>query len=91
MRKTKSQKIHFKRRFYDRVGVWLTKNDLAQISLMIKQGKATLVKRQSQRVTIWNMTYAEKNLNWVYDSKTKNVVTVLYPEEKMNEKDTAIE
>jgi hypothetical protein len=82
MIKRKAQRIHAKRRFLERTGWSLTSADLDALSLQIRQGKAKFLRKQSNRVSHWEAESPRGCLRLVYDSRTKQVVTVLPKEEQ---------
>jgi uncharacterized protein YjhX (UPF0386 family) len=56
--KAKAQRLHAKRRGAERYGLNLSNDDLAQIVRLIQEGKATLIEKQSNRVTIFDVEMA---------------------------------
>ena len=56
MLKSRAQRHHAKARGAERYGLVLTNDDLKGIVQDIQRGKATLVEKQSRRVTIFDVT-----------------------------------
>lgn len=81
-RKADSERGHAKRRMLERFGVSPSDQDLRQAVLAIQQGKAKLIRKQSKRVTVWELMLLEW-LVWVaYDKFTKEITTVMRPREE---------
>lgn len=80
-RKKDSQYIHACNRAVERLGFL---PDFKEIVKKIQSGKASFYRRDSDRITLWLMTFAEKDMVVVYDSKRHSVVTFLYPKEAVN-------
>ena len=55
----------------------LNKYEQQQLVKKIQKAQATFIKRQSNRVTLFDVEYKEKILRVVYDSVRKSIVTVL--------------
>jgi len=77
--KRKNQIKHARRRFKSRFDISLNSNQYNQLVNRIKKGKADFVRRQSNRVTIWDMDFEGHLIRVVYDKKTAAIVTALYP------------
>lgn len=84
--KKELQKRHAKKRFQTRLGISLT-NELHNFLVRkIQKGEAVKVEKQSNRVSIWDIDvgglFKENpeidSLRVVYDSNTKNIVTILF-------------
>lgn len=75
--KAKSQRKHAKRRALSRYGLALSRHHLDAIVLQIQSGKAKFVERQSNRVTLWEVSYEGHILPVVYDKIRKTCVTFL--------------
>lgn len=84
--KKELQKRHAKKRFQTRLGISLT-NELHNFLVRkIQKGEAVKVEKQSNRVSIWDIDVRglfKENpeidfLRVVYDSNTKNIVTLLF-------------
>lgn len=84
-----AQRIHSRRRFGQRYGGTLTPELSAIIVRRIRRNLAVLVEKQSNRTSVWDVTLhahecAESHphlvgraVRVVYDSKRKNLVTIL--------------
>lgn len=84
--KRKNQIKHAKRRFKKRFDISLNENQYTQLINRIKKGQADFVKRQSNRVTIWDLEFEGHDIRVVYDKKTSAIVTALYPNQQLLEK-----
>ena len=86
--KTVAQRIHAKRRGFERYGIVLNQQSYWTLALTIrnssngKTNNARFVDRQSNRVTRWFVKHQSRWFPVVYDSKRKTIVTVL-PEESL--------
>lgn len=83
------QFIHTRRRAAERFGVALTQATYKQIIQDIQKGVATFLHRQSNQVTIWQVTAEEEIMVAFYDKRRKTIKTVLTPaqyEETFNDK-----
>ncbi len=84
--KKELQKRHAKKRFQTRLGISLTQELHNFLVQKIQKGQAIKVEKQSNRVSIWDIDvrglFRENPeidyLRIVYDSNTKNIVTILY-------------
>lgn len=95
--KKQGQQIHTKRRAKERYGLNLNKDDRRAITQRIKDSlkkpevitpaaSANFLVKHSNRVSEWEVPYAEKNLRVLYDSKRSSIITCLPPlEEKETE------
>ena len=77
--KRRNQIKHARRRFKDRFDISLNGNQYKQLINRIKKGKADFVKRQSNRVSLWDIDFEGHLIRVVYDKKTSAIVTALYP------------
>lgn len=80
MKKKKSQRLHFRRRALERVGFAIGERAIREMVRRIQEGEATFVRRQSNRVTLWEVEVPEEDgrkVRCVYDKRTKEIVTVL--------------
>ena len=80
--KGKSERFHARRRFGERMGVTLTRKMHHDLVQRIREGKATFVERQSNRITLWRMNVKGESCVVVYDKARGNIVTVLDEEEE---------
>ena len=71
------ERMHARQRAKERFGVNLKNKDLATLVTMIQKGNAEFLRRQSKRVTIWRVRYAEKTMLVVYDTLRHMIVTFL--------------
>lgn len=68
---------HARKRFFERYGKNFNKAMRKTFISMIQTGKASLIEKQSNRVSKYSVFY-ENELYWViYDSNRKNIVTAL--------------
>jgi hypothetical protein len=79
--KGKSERFHARQRFGERMGMTLTRRVHRELVARIREGKATFVERQSNRITLWRMDIRGESCVVVYDKDRKNIVTVLEDEE----------
>lgn len=75
--KRKAQLKHARRRFDGRFDIKLNDNEYLQLVNKIQKGNAEFIERQSNRVTVWNVSYNDKVIRVVYDKRTKVIVTAL--------------
>lgn len=84
--KRELQKKHAKRRFSTRLGITLTQELHNFLVRKIQKGEAVKIEKQSNRISLWEVPtpnmfpeYPEiQELRVIYDSNTKNIVTLLY-------------
>ena len=81
--KRKNQIRHAFQRFEKRFDICLNDNQYNQLVNRIKKGKAEFVKRQSNRITIWDLEFEGQSVRVVYDKNTSAIVTALYPPDHM--------
>lgn len=77
MSKAKAQRRHAQRRARGRYGVHLNRADLDAMVRQIQAGKATFLRRQSGRVSLFAVDMQGLRVPVVYDRKRKTIVTVL--------------
>jgi len=80
--KAKAQKIHAKRRCAQRYGFTLSDGIHDALVKQIHSGTATRVRKQSNRVTIFDVQHDGRTLRVVYDRNTQQIVTFL-PRDKL--------
>lgn len=80
--KASCQRAHAKRRALQRYSLILNRQDLDDIVSKIKSRDAEFVERQSNRVTIWRLSFKETLIRVVYDSLRHTIVTFLPLEPK---------
>lgn len=78
-----NQKKHARRRAAARYAVNLHDDAQERIVRSIQSGEARLIRRQSQRVGVYEVSHEGKKLPVVYDRKRKTLITVL-PEEALD-------
>lgn len=79
--KGKSESFHARKRFGQRLGMTLTRRMHSDLVRCIREGRATFIEAQSNRVTLWRMDIRGESCVIVYDSDRGNIVTVLEDEE----------
>ncbi len=82
MTKTQACRKHFKARALERYGLELNRHDLRDIAKMIQRNSGQFIEKQSNRITVWEVTYKDTLLRVVYDKNRKVVVTALPFEEQ---------
>lgn len=75
--KKKSQKKHAKRRAFERYGIVLNEDELKQIASYIRKGKADLIRKRSNRVSVYMVRWKDKSYPVVYDRLRRTIVTFL--------------
>lgn len=79
--KSISERIHAKRRAFERYGLSLVKRDIQEICRQIEARKdASLISRQSLRVSHWEVLFRNTTLHVVYDKRRDMVITFLPPD-----------
>lgn len=76
--KANAQKYHTIKRASERFGLYLNDSQLQNFVNFIQANKATLLERQSNRITLWLFAYQGVNIVAAYDSSRKTLAT-LYP------------
>jgi len=89
--KSTNQKRHARRRAAERYELDLHQDAQAAIVRAIQGGEARFIRKQSQRVSVWEVEHGGRRLPVVYDKKRKTIVTVLpeaalRPERKENDR-----
>lgn len=79
MKKAKQQRRHARWRAEERFGVVFGPQESAAVVAAIRAGKATFVRRQSNRVTVFAVEVDGRPAHAVYDKHTKQVVTLMRP------------
>jgi len=75
--RTNKQRNHSKRRFRQRYGIDFNQQMRQEFRRLIQSNQCVLVEKQSNRISIWDVTYEGNVYRIVYDKQRKNVVTVL--------------
>lgn len=78
------QRIHAKNRFLERTGLVMTTAQLDGLVAQIQSGQATLIRKQSNRSSLWHVWHVDRFLRVAYDKRTHAIVTVL-PQGDTNE------
>jgi len=78
---TRIQFAHTKRRAAERFGVALTKPAYYQIIQDIQKGRAVFLQRQSNSVSIWQVTVEGELMVAFYDKRRKAIKTVITPDQ----------
>ena len=75
--KKQCERLHARKRFFERYGLNFN-NKIERLFLqIIKDGKARLVERQTNRVIILDVYYKLKPYRIVFDKKRKAIITAL--------------
>lgn len=82
MSKTQAQRAHSKRRAHQRFGLAINRKHLRQLCDDIQAGRATLVERQSLRVSLWLVKLNDVPMVAAYDRNRKTIATLMPPEWK---------
>lgn len=83
MNKTRSCRIHAKKRALERYNLEVDRKLLNWFAEQIKNNKAIFFRRRSNRVTNWIVRYKEQDYLVSYDKQRKTIITFL-PKEKMD-------
>jgi len=84
MSKKKAQQRHARKRFAERYGVVFDPRLERDFIQIIQSGDARFVEKQSNRVSLFDITMGEEVFRVVYDKERKTIVTVL-PKEALTE------
>lgn len=77
--KAAAERKHAKRRMVERFGIPVGDETLRKVVLEIQQGKATFIRKQSNRVTLWEVMIHDLLTRVAYDKNTKEIITILRP------------
>lgn len=77
--KSECERIHVKRRFLERFGINLTRQKRLSIISMILQNRATFIKKESNRVSLFDVDFENQVIRVAYDRLRKELVTALVP------------
>lgn len=80
--KSSAQARHATKRALERYGIELTREKREKIVRMIQGGQASIVRRQSHRVSIFSLIFEEKEVVIVYDKQRKSLASFLPLEAK---------
>ncbi len=75
--KKKAQEAHARRRAAERFGVHLTREAEQEILDKIRSGKATFIRKESNRVSLFGVIFTGKETVVVYDRSRKTIVTLM--------------
>jgi len=78
--KAYAQGVHAIRRAAERYGLRIGKRTLQRLVADIQQGRGTFIRRQSNRVSLWQLNVEGRPVRVVYDRLRKTIVTFLPPE-----------
>ncbi len=79
--KTISQKLHFKKRFLERVGIDCDRRLHNEILSNVQNGKYKVHCKQSNRVTVFEMNHESRDYLIFYDRMRKSLITIIPAEE----------
>ena len=82
--KKQSERIHFKRRLYQRFGIILSRNEYREIKKIIQNKKINGI-RENNRKTKYHIKYKDCEFDVIYDKIRKELITVLPPKEELND------
>ena len=93
MNKKHSQRVHAKRRAFERFGIQLNRKDLFKIGEAIRKNKAQLLERQSKRVTMFLFPDGWEKIKTpfkvAYDGKRHQIMTVIPYKVSRSESETS--
>ncbi len=75
--KRKAQIIHANARAVERVGIIFNERKNQEVVQMIQNKQAEFVRKQSKRVSIWDVCYEGVEMRVAYDKDRKVIVTVM--------------
>jgi hypothetical protein len=76
--KAKAQKAHARRRAVERFGVLLTSEAEREIVEKIRAGRATFIRRESNRISLFGVIFVGQETVVVYDRLRGTVVTLMH-------------
>lgn len=79
-KKAINQYNHTVRRFKERHGLDITKDQYVSLCAQIRANKARFVSKASNRLSFWWVMFKGNEYPVLYDSNRKTIVTVLQPE-----------
>ena len=77
--KKKSQRVHARRRFWERYGVNFTLDMEQRMLNKIRKGESRLIHTESNRTTIRTIELDNREFTVVHDKERKTIVTALEP------------
>ena len=75
--KRRAQIIHANARAVERVGIIFSEKKNEEVVKMIQDKQAVFVRRQSKRVSIWDVCFEGTEMRVAYDKDRKVIVTVM--------------
>ena len=75
--KKQSEHIHAKKRIQERYGLSLNRHQLRELESLIQCGKGRFIEKQSNRVTVWEVSYQDCHMRLVYDTMRHSLITAL--------------
>jgi hypothetical protein len=80
MKKKRSQRVHAARRARERFGFTLSGNDQERICQMIRAGEGKFVRKDSNRLSVYDVQFKGFVMRAVYDKHRKSLATVMTPD-----------
>lgn len=77
--KAAAERKHAKRRMVERFGIPVGDETLRKVVAAIQAGSAKFIRKQSNRVTLWEYPIHDVLARIAYDKKTKEIITILRP------------
>ncbi len=75
--------IHFKRRFFERYGLYINNESIKRIVKDIQNNRAEYLEKSTNTRSIWEITFEGNKYPVLYDKNTKTLITVfLYEDEE---------
>lgn len=78
--KQRCQRRHAQKRAAERTGLNLGPKRQAEIIAMIQGGRAQFVRKDSNRITVFDVSFEQVTLRVCYDKQRKSLATVFTPE-----------
>ena len=75
--KRKDQQRHARNRAMERLGLNIGANSQDEIVRMIQQGECTFVRKDSNRVSVFDVEFKQETLRVVYDKQRKSLATIM--------------
>jgi hypothetical protein len=80
MSKKRAQQRHARQRALARTGLNIGPCQQDEIVTMIRNGEAEFVRKESNRVTVFDVNYENTTLRVVYDKQRKSLATIMTPD-----------
>lgn len=74
--KLKCERLHCKQRAKERFGLSLNHKDFAIMAKLIQSNKAEFIRKRTNRITLWKLTYKDNGMTVVYDNKRHQIVSI---------------